>query len=105
VGEWLVLRVADTGIGIAEEQLRQIFHPFTQGDAAIKRMQGGTGLGLAICHRYTQLMGGDIAVESVEGNGTTCTVRLPLEQPVLSAGPEQPVDLRGSVATTAAITE
>jgi signal transduction histidine kinase len=69
--------VIDTGIGIAPEQIPQLFHPFTQGDIAIKRMHGGTGLGLAICHRFCELMGGEIAVGSAEGQGTTFTVRLP----------------------------
>jgi signal transduction histidine kinase len=73
----IVFRVIDTGIGIAPDQISQLFHPFTQGDMAIKRMHGGTGLGLAICHRFCELMGGEITVGSAEGQGSTFTVRLP----------------------------
>jgi signal transduction histidine kinase len=74
---WLTFSVADTGIGIAAEQMRQLFHPFTQGAAAIEHVYGGTGLGLAICHRFALLMGGEITVISEPSQGTTFTVRLP----------------------------
>jgi signal transduction histidine kinase len=102
-GGLVVFKVTDTGIGIAPEQVRQILHPFAQGDAAIKYMYGGAGLGLAICHRYAQLMGGDIAVDSVEGRGTICTVYLPLEQRSAPSAPEQPADTSDSVEPAAAV--
>jgi adenylate cyclase len=75
--EWIRFRVADTGIGMTHEQLGKLFQEFTQADSSTTRKYGGTGLGLAITDRLCKMMGGDIAVESRPGAGTTFTVTLP----------------------------
>jgi CheY-like chemotaxis protein len=74
---WLAIGVADTGIGMAPEQLGRLFQEFAQADASTTRRYGGTGLGLAISRKLARLMGGDIAVESVPAEGSRFTVRLP----------------------------
>lgn len=73
------LSVSDTGIGIPQDKLGNIFDKFVQADQSTARRFGGSGLGLAISQRLSKLMGGDITVESKEGNGSTFTVtwRLP----------------------------
>jgi signal transduction histidine kinase len=71
--------VADTGIGMTEEQLGRLFEALSQAEASIQRRYGGTGLGLAISRHFCRLMGGDLTVQSVCGEGSTFTVRLPVE--------------------------
>ena len=74
------LIVADNGIGMDAEVQDRLFKPFSQADASTTRRFGGTGLGLAICNTLVQLMKGSISVNSVEGIGSTFTVRLPLQK-------------------------
>jgi hypothetical protein len=79
VASLIVFRVTDTGIGMTHEQLQQIFKAFTQADASTTRKYGGTGLGLTISRHFCQMMGGNIAVVSQPGEGSTFSVCLPAE--------------------------
>lgn len=83
-GSEVVFVVRDTGIGMTPEQQAKLFTPFTQADASTTRRYGGTGLGLTLTRQFVVLLGGSIEVESVAGEGSTFTVRLPAD------GPEAP---------------
>ncbi|SFM65106.1 MHYT domain-containing protein [Methylobacterium pseudosasicola] len=91
-GDWLWFAVEDTGIGMNAEQVGRLFERFTQADESTTRTYGGTGLGLALSRAFAQLLGGDITVESVEGQGTSFTLRVPAEAPgqAVEAAPAAP---------------
>ena len=77
--DWINFQVSDTGIGMTKEQISRLFKAFTQADASTTRKYGGTGLGLTITQKFCQMMGGDISVESKFNQGTTFTIRLPIQ--------------------------
>jgi signal transduction histidine kinase len=76
-GDWVELRVDDTGIGIAEADLPKLFQDFGQVSASTSGKYGGTGLGLAVSQKLCALMGGGITVSSEAGRGSAFVVRLP----------------------------
>ncbi len=76
-GPWVCVRVADTGCGIAPDQVEAVFRPFVQADAGHTKTQAGTGLGLTISREFARLMGGDLTVRSRLGEGATFTLWLP----------------------------
>jgi PAS domain S-box-containing protein len=78
LGPELHVEVTDTGIGMSDEQVQQVFEPFSQADSSITRRYGGTGLGLAITRQLIELMDGGFRVDSTPGQGTTFSLRLPL---------------------------
>jgi len=75
--------VQDTGIGIAEEDIKYLFDPFVQLDGGLNRAQEGTGLGLSLVHRLTELHKGRISVESQIGKGSRFTISLPWQESCL----------------------
>ena len=90
--EWLVFRIEDTGCGIREEDLKTIFENFQQVDSKRNRTVEGTGLGLSITKRLVELMQGTVHVESVYGEGTVFTVKIPqkiMDYRTLSENPEE----------------
>jgi signal transduction histidine kinase len=84
-GDQIVFAVSDTGIGIPAEKLDRLFMPFTQVDASVTRRFEGTGLGLALSRQLSRVMGGDITVRSVVGEGSTFTAVLPRYVAALTA--------------------
>lgn len=79
-GEGVTMKVADTGIGIAQEDLQRVLRPFEQVESSYARKHGGSGLGLPYADRLVQLHGGRLSLQSILGRGTTVTVFLPPER-------------------------
>ena len=83
----VTIDVSDSGIGMDQATLGRLFGQFAQAGPSTARQFGGTGLGLSICRQLAEMMGGEIAVASAPGAGSTFTVRLPL--PYIGEAPEQ----------------
>ncbi|MBZ8135416.1 response regulator [Afifella sp. IM 167] len=75
--DWLEFSVADTGIGMTQEQKGRLFEAFTQADISTSRNYGGTGLGLAITRQFCRMLGGDVSLQTEYGKGSTFTLCLP----------------------------
>lgn len=93
IGECIqtMIRVRDTGKGIAPENIRKIMRPFEQEEASTSHKYGGTGLGLAICDNIVKMMGGNIVIDSTLGKGTDFSVYLSLPVADVKQDMEQPV--------------
>ncbi|VAW22299.1 hypothetical protein MNBD_ALPHA11-2044, partial [hydrothermal vent metagenome] len=83
IGAWvanegIVLEITDTGIGITKDKLAALFEPFALEDASKFRERGGMGTGLAIARAIAELSGGELAIDSMLGIGTTVAVSLPM---------------------------
>ncbi|MCG6975694.1 MAG: PAS domain-containing protein [Acidiferrobacterales bacterium] len=85
----IVFVVSDTGIGMTPDQQQKLFSEFSQADSTTAVKYGGTGLGLAISQRFCQMLGGDIQVDSVAGEGSVFTMTIP----ATSNTEPQPIDL------------
>ncbi len=94
-GETVVFEVADTGIGMSQEQLDTVFEAFNQADNSSTRRFGGTGLGLTITHEFCRLLDGDIDVDSTAERGSIFTVRLPADLGAKSDSSAKPAEAPG----------
>jgi CheY-like chemotaxis protein len=86
-GQPLVIEVRDTGIGMTEGQLARVFDSFEQAESGTTRRFGGTGLGMAIVRKLVEMMGGEIALTSAPGQGTSVRVTLPLPETEAAPAP------------------
>ncbi|MGK0358048.1 MAG: PAS domain S-box-containing protein [Bradymonadia bacterium] len=93
-----LIRVRDDGIGIASEDMTQLFEPFAQVDSRLSRTRTGTGLGLSLVHRLVKLHSGAVLVDSEVGRGSIFTVRLPWSLNSTAAKPlEEPERLAAAI--------
>ena len=112
---WLTIEVADNGIGMSDETLKNLFGKFAQADASTTRKFGGTGLGLSICRQLAEMMGGTIIARSAVGAGSSFILSLPLRlvskarqpgvRPAQAAAPNDPLTLRVLAAEDNAINQ
>ncbi|MBL9101492.1 MAG: PAS domain S-box protein [Myxococcales bacterium] len=99
--QYIQFVVADTGIGMTQGQVAQLFQAFSQGDTSTSRRYGGTGLGLAITKAFTDMLGGSIEVQSKLGSGTAFVVRLPFINPRDLSGSKRAKNLDPDIAEAA----
>ena len=92
---YIFIEISDTGIGIPEDKLDEVFLPFTQIDGSLTRKYRGVGLGLSIVKKLLLILGGSITVEKNEGGGTTTCIAIPLTltEPLMAKDIEQSVDI------------
>lgn len=97
--------IRDTGIGMTQDQMNQLFVPFTQADESMARRYGGSGLGLVIARRLVQLMDGELQMHSEPGKGTQVSCIIPMQSPSVhggAPGDELPIPAPATATVTAA---
>ena len=104
-GDFIEFTVADSGIGIKEEDIQKLFQPFTQLESGYTKTYEGTGLGLALNRQLVELHGGRIWVESSIGTGSRFSFSIPLVQTALKSSPATPPDLVRSAGNTVLLIE
>jgi PAS domain S-box-containing protein len=87
--DWIMIDIADTGIGMSADQLEKVFGEFIQADSSTTREYGGTGLGLAISRQMARMLGGEISAASTPGEGSVFSIRLPASLTAPAVAPEQ----------------